>query len=262
MKDATEDLVVQIDKVITAMEKDLESKKVAQSCCNPDDSVSLQILPLSETDKRCQSSQLVLSRLVDMDSYETLNISDLLPEDRKKRYLWMTEIKTKGLSHKHRLALYTRTFGSNMESVHFMWKCSPEVMEHEDNQLRITREIDKDLPRYHSEVVKRSFAKVAEKLAIKPMKARILYKIATNDASASRSADKAIDNRIEQFCQLEDSDIVLDLRQLNHRPAKFDEFFNAAAAIIEGQVDLAVDDRRHDRVVHLGKAMSAADLYK
>ena len=52
------------------------------------------------------------------------------------------------------------------------------------------------------------------------------------------------------------------MKKFNKRPACFDAFFEATEKYIEQQVQTAVDDRRHDQVVHLATAMSVADLHR
>ena len=71
-----------------------------------------------------------------------------------------------------------------------------------------------------------------------------------------------MDDWVTQYIELQDESIAMDVRELDHRPANFGEFFELAAKYIDDQVETSVDDRRQDTVVHLAKAMSANDLHK
>lgn len=129
--------------------------------------------------------------------------------------------------------------------------------------MEVTRRIDKGLPVYHTEMVKKLFRETASKLSIDPMKSRALYKLATNDcSSAANKLTENVDARVLEYISHEDPDIIMDMRALNHRPTVYDSFFDQASLILDGLVETAVDDRRHDRILHLAVAMSAPDLYE
>ena len=78
-----------------------------------------------------------------------------------------------------------------------------------------------------------------------------------------------VDVRLKEALDLEDPDIVYDLRVLNSgRPTQYDQFLNECKKYIDSTVETAVDERRHDEVeqndvvVHLSKAMSVQELHK
>lgn len=245
------------------MKLDAKRKAAAVPCTATDDRYTLIILPTRSTFPSTDDLiNNITSLLDDTTEYTPIPITDMLPPDRKARYKFLCKIKQEGVG-RQQVCLYSVSFGSHMETCHFLWNVDPEhPTDHEQKMNTVTRSIDADLPVYHSSSLKRSFKIAADSLNIAPMKARALYKIATNDATASKTNLAAIDIRVMQYCSLEDEDIMLDLRALNHRPRSFDNFFDSAAAFIEGQIETAVDDRRHDRVTHLAQAMSAADLYR
>ena len=54
---------------------------------------------------------------------------------------------------------------------------------------------------------------------------------------------------------------MVDRRHHNKgQPSKYDKFWEACEAYIYGNMETAVDDRRHDRLEHLAVAMSVPDL--
>lgn len=104
------------------------------------------------------------------------------------------------------------------------------------------------------------FGRVAPNM--KPVILRALFRELTNDASAPTNLHEAeIDERMRMILEMEDADIVLDLRHLNTgRKSQYDVFWSECKKFLEESVGTAVDDRRHGEVTHLAKAISVRDL--
>lgn len=70
-----------------------------------------------------------------------------------------------------------------------------------------------------------------------------------------------VDSRIKLFIDLEDPNIITDLRTLNSSSERtkymYDQF-----RVLNEEVDTAVDDRRHSEITHLASALSVRDLFK
>ena len=70
-----------------------------------------------------------------------------------------------------------------------------------------------------------------------------------------------IDRHVQQLIEMEDPDIVVDLRVHNEgRKEIYDAFWRECQKFLEESVGTAVDDRRHCLVTHLAHAISARDL--
>ncbi|CAG8652863.1 6684_t:CDS:2, partial [Scutellospora calospora] len=87
----------------------------------------------------------------------------------------------------------------------------------------------------------------------------------TGDISAAETTDQTkIDERIKIALDLGDPEIVVDLRKHNGgRPSKYEIFWRVAAKFLEGKAAnavTAVDERRHDPIVHLATAISVNNL--
>ena len=82
------------------------------------------------------------------------------------------------------------------------------------------------------------------------------------DASAASSLSEAeVDKRVQVYADMEDPDIVVDLRELHKgKISKFDVFWNECAKYLQEEVGLAVDERRHSQVTHTACALSVRDL--
>src|SRR6185437_1117712 len=96
-------------------------------------------------------------------------------------------------------------------------------------------------------------------------KLRCIYKELTNDASAAEMANqKKVDERVKLALELNDPKIISNLRELNEgRPSKYDEFWAVSKKFLEGiaqEAVVAIDERRHDPIVHLAQAISVCNL--
>ncbi|CAB4395230.1 unnamed protein product [Rhizophagus irregularis] len=87
----------------------------------------------------------------------------------------------------------------------------------------------------------------------------------TGDISAAENAIEAkVDERVRLALELEDPEITIDLREHNDgQPGKYNDFWKITAQFLAGKAAdtvTAVDECRHDTVVHLATAISVNDL--
>lgn len=192
--------------------------------------------------------------------YEVVELNEILPRNRHDRHTCLSFMKKYGIQMAS--TLYSCTHRSQVENLHFLWKLPAEATI--QDQTETIARVREKVPIYHNRYVRREFRRAADKLNIQAKYSRYLYRLATSDASAPEtSAEKEVDSRIMRFVELGDEDVVLDLRKITREgKSVFDEFFDIARRFIDGAVGEAVDDRRHDAITHLAKAMSAADLYR
>jgi hypothetical protein len=99
----------------------------------------------------------------------------------------------------------------------------------------------------------------------KPSALRTIYRMLTGDTSTSVNSNEAkVDKRVKLALELGDPEIAVDLREHNSgRPGKYDFFWKTAAQFLAGKAAnavTAVDECRHDTVVHLATAISVNDL--
>jgi hypothetical protein len=87
----------------------------------------------------------------------------------------------------------------------------------------------------------------------------------TGDVSAAETVNEAkVDERVRLALELGDPEIAIDLREHNDgQPGKYDIFWKTATQFLAGKAAdavTAVDERRHNTVVHLATAISVNDL--
>ena len=266
MRDALELLLQLLSDLGLLLAKDKEEhrrRRAEESIAT--DTWAIEILNNNRNDAYPVHFAKIQEFMKEKECYSMERVNNVLPESSLLRYRVLNSMKTKGIFIRLgvRLVLCTRSYGNNTESLHYGWLIDAENVDPEQ-QGRLQELCRKDVPVYHSRVMKRKFMEVAESLDINNRaKLRKLYQVATGDSSAAPSLDQAaVDERLDRFLELGDPTIIVDMRNFNKRPACFDAFFEATEKYIEQQVQTAVDDRRHDQVVHLATAMSVADLHR
>ena len=80
------------------------------------------------------------------------------------------------------------------------------------------------------------------------------------DCSASSNTEQSeLDERVRLILDMEDADIVTDLRALNGKKrTQYDTFWSECENFLSE--DAAVDDRRHGNITHLARAISIRDF--
>lgn len=80
---------------------------------------------------------------------------------------------------------------------------------------------------------------------------------------AENETEKEVDLRVQQAFEMEDPDIITDLRHHNTgQLSRYETLFNHAKQYLENVVETAVDESRHDQFTHMAKAMSVPDLLR
>ena len=82
------------------------------------------------------------------------------------------------------------------------------------------------------------------------------------ESSAASTTDQCIiDERIKEIIEMEDLDIIADLRVHNGTTSShYDAFWDQCDRFLNEDIGVAVDDRRHGQVTHLARAISIRDF--
>lgn len=149
-----------------------------------------------------------------LEFYQVLSVREYSPKDNRRRYLFIQELEH-GLSKP--IFFLTYSHRSNVGNYHFIWKVPQPV--HEEacsiENSRIIGEIKKQIPVYHTRAMKQQFCDMYGRIS-RPYILRNIYCALTNDQSASRTtAEKEVDDRVQEALLAEDTDIAIDLREFN-----------------------------------------------
>ena len=148
--------------------------------------------------------------LIGKDMYSPELINEVLPLDRKDRYLFMKNIQLP-----INVEIYSYYRGNDMGTLWFIWKCGPGVDMKTSND--VLHQIEKEIPVYHTRAMKREFK---DKFSLVINNRTILnsvYAYLTGDHSAQPSEiSKAVQARLELILQSGgDTELVYDMRSFN-----------------------------------------------
>ncbi|CAG2243123.1 unnamed protein product [Mytilus edulis] len=209
---------------------------------------------------------LLHTAIIHSDFFAPIVVNDYNPGEPNRRYDYF-----KGLIVPVKCCQFTYT--GSKEHLMFLWKV-PMVSESDllTKNMQIACNLRKSLPVYHSRAMRREFLSLfGRTISNKSAFLREAYRRLTGDQSASLTASQTeVDRRISEILDNEDSELICDLR-LNNRgqPEKYNEFLSECQNYINEKLELAVDDRRHDKIdkggdviTHLADAFSVRDLYE
>ena len=200
-----------------------------------------------------------------MSDFKSLWLDDFTPTDTRERRYYIDN-----LSHGVACACvhFRVSRGNNLGTLNFIWRI-PKGLSDEELLVRnnvVIQEIMSTIPRYHTRAMRKKFINQCSMLTnnLKPARLRFLYHHLTGDCSSpEHSSQEAIDNRIKQAFELQDPDILIDLRDHNAgKTGKYDIFFEKTKEYLENVVECAADDRRQDPVSHIAAAISLTDLHQ
>ncbi|CAB5180640.1 unnamed protein product [Rhizophagus irregularis] len=204
--------------------------------------------------------------LSNLPPWKPVDIEEYLPNDPVQRMRYI-----QGLSHafSFKIGEYRFSSGNNAFNAISIWKVDEHVNEDliiQEN-TRIVMELQADAPRYHTRAMRINYLRTCDLLLpkVKPSALRTIYRMLTGDISAAENAIEAkVDECVRLALELGDPEITIDLREHNNgQPGKYNDFWKITAQFLAGKAAdtvTAVDERRHDTVVHLATAISVNDL--
>ena len=113
----------------------------------------------------------------------------------------------------------------------------------------MVQKLTDDMPKYHSCAMRQKFVNLFGRMVdIKPTYLCEIYcELTGNSSAASSETVSHVSERVRQALDLEDTDAVVDLRHHNKgQLSKYNKFWEACEAYIHGNMETAVDYRRHD----------------
>ena len=245
--------------------------------------LTLKLLKASESP--VPSSLKAIDELVSgLSVYTHTSIDHLLPLESLKKHRRVTLLIESGLSCPVMLLIYSP--GGSIANLQFMWPVpqdvTDEAMYFESSQATIER-IKPQLPIFHTRTMKRAvfekFGRTCISNNVKPNALRyfykeitgiliksmslymIMYHIHVGESSAPTTDQSIIDKRIKEIIELEDLDVIADLRAHNGATSTcFEAFWDECNHFLNEEIGVAVDDRRHGQVTHLARAISIKDF--
>ena len=195
--------------------------------------------------------------LSDHPLYHPLCLNDFFPLDHYSRKSWLTK-----LTLPYPVKEYRYAHGNQLGVVSFIWRISDP--EDESSLAKVLFTVEKQLKVYSTREMRRQFISKYGRLknSSKAVLRQVYQELMRDSCAARTAAEAEIDNRVAAaLLDVNDPDVILDLRKLNGRPKSdvFDDFWNELAIYVQ-EITPAVDDRRHGEVCHMPIAISIRHL--
>ena len=147
--------------------------------------------------------------------------------------------------------MYTYTGGNT--HLHFIWKvcCSEAEDERMKKNISVRDGLKMTFPTYSTRAMRQEFVQCFGRFTHdKPALLREMYRRLTGDSSSSANATEAeVNERVSQLLDLEDPNLIWDLRVNNQgRLEKYEAFLEKCKKYIDNHVETALDDCRYDTV--------------
>ena len=193
--------------------------------------------------------------------YELVSVADLTPSDRQEKYLYVQELR-KGLCRP--CVLCTYSIGGPVGNYLSVWPI-PEHVTLEaalSENPKVISQIQSDVPVYHRRELRKKliakFGRISPKTNVATL--REFYRAATGDQSASlTTAEEELNERLREALEMEDPDLIVNLRELNKGHSnKFAVFWEKMRIYLNETS--AVHERRHGEITYMAKAISVRDL--
>ena len=204
------------------------------------------------------------SDVLKVSAYHSFLLCKYLPEDKNRKYTYMCNLSENILQ---KCLLITDRLSNNVGNAYFF--IPVQDADSEDARLEKSQsaleEIKKALPENHTQEIRRTLFKRFGRISnhVKPYSLRYVCWALTGDRSAPAHANEVdIERRVVRMVEMEDLDIVPDLRVHNvDRKAVFDPFLSACKQALDEKFVLAVDDRRHDDIQYKVSVVFVPNLW-
>ena len=206
--------------------------------------------------------------LTAVEEYKPIFLNNFAPAEPWRKFKYIKELTLP-------VCVVKFTYTSAQLNMVFIWKVPVSATSEDiiNKSTSIRDELQKDIPKYHTRAMRSEFTQSFGRVTgIKCGVLREAYKRLTGDNSASTNQTTLkIDERISEMLDMQDPDLIWDLRKNNVREQSYQIFLEECQRYIDGVVETSVDDRRHDPTVsdgngnhqvitHLAVAMSVRDL--
>ncbi len=128
-----------------------------------------------------------------------------------------------------RAMLYTHSSGNSMGNTHFVWRVPDEQPESEvlAQSTSVILKVQEQIPHFHTRAMRSRFMQVFGLVtSVKPAILREMYRqVAGVSGSAHDKQEAGIDERVRSAIDMEDPDVIIDLRAHNNgQPSRYDVF--------------------------------------
>ena len=253
-----ESLVESLDKYKSYLCEQVKSHQNELTLPPPEENASLITLP--GTGGPTSSIYLNLEqKLASEEVYHPVFVNEMAPFDRLERQKGLANVQLP-----FTIMLYRYAYGNHLGTLTYAWRISEDQPVDDTTVSRIFTQLNGQHPYCCTRAMRLNFLEKYRRVPKLPtMVLRNIHRTLLGDcSSAGYSSQVEVDERVTRaFLDVNDPDIVLDLRRLNGKPnsTTFDAFWSELQFYLD-EINLAVDERRHGDTLHMPFAISLRHL--
>ena len=161
------------------------------------------------------------------------------------------------------IQMYRFSHGNNLGTLNFVWRLPSDSPEDPSSTAKAIADLNKQQKLFCTRQMRKDFVSKYRQLVKAPIGIlHHMYKDLVHDSSVASSAHElAMEERITQaIMELEDPEIILDLRKNNGKVgSSYDDFWEELQHYLD-EIITPVNERRHGNTMYLPIAISIRDL--
>ena len=206
----------------------------------------------------CQSEyRLLQEMLLSLPAYHPVFVNDYSPPNRFERRHWLDRLQVE-----LPIKMYRFFHGNSLGTLTFVWKLPSDGSE-DPNATAQAISLNSKQKVYSTRQMHKDFIVKYNRFVKAPTSVlRHMYKELVHDSSAATSiVEHVIDERVaEVIAEVQDPEIILDLRKNNGKvQSSFDDFWAELQKFLD-EIVTPVNERRHGDTMYLPLANSIRDL--
>ena len=241
--------------------------------CVPHSDYVLWVIPLDALDFRnsytcpaCPKGGPTSSKYLNLEQqlagvevHHAVFFNDIAPSDRLERRKWL-----EGIQLPFTIMIYRYAYGNHLGTLTYAWRIPEDQPVDNTTVSRVFTQLNGQHSHYCTRAMRRDFLDKYRRIAKLPtMVLRNIYRTLLGDcSSAEYSSEARVDERVVRaLLDINDPDIVLDLRRSNGKPDSkiFDPFWSELQSYLD-EINPAVDERRHGEALHMPFVISIRHL--
>jgi len=200
----------------------------------------------------------IQEKLLSLPFYEPVFVNDFSPLNRYERKHWLEKLHLE-----FPVKMYRYSHGNNVGTMTFLWCLPSDSPEDSTSTAQAISILNTKQKQYYTRQMRRDFLSRYSHFVKAPTSIlRHMFKELVHDSSAATSAiEQSVDDRVAKaVVELQDPDIITDLRRNNGKvQSSFEDFWSELQKYLD-EIITPVNERRHGSTMYMPIAISVRDL--
>ena len=202
----------------------------------------------------------IQEKLSSLPLYQTVFVNDYSPSDRYVHKHWLNNLQLE-----FPVKMYRYSHGNSLGSMTFLWHLPSDSSEDSTSTAKAITCLNSKQKLYHTRQMSRDFLiQYSEFVKAPTCVLRHMFKELVRDSSAAvPTIEQKVDERVaEAIIELQDPEIIMDLRKNNGKvQSSFEDFWSELQKYLD-EIITPVNERRHGDTMYLPIAISVHDLHE